>query len=208
MRTRILMALVAVVLCGCATGRNGGSGGSGAPPEAPWVVTEIYEGHPAIEGPVRQELARQCELVGYATNRAWTVHITGNRIEPSGRNDDGWYGPLDGGSSVHGAYLGQQGEMAFTMWFAFPVDGEPDLSTVSHECVHDLGVYHQGIGGHPLTMVLNGSEWRVHDIMIAGARWPMRVWQAIKRVATPWRPHGFSDRVNGVDYPEAEWGGE
>jgi len=185
--------LLALLLAGCAS-TGGGSGGSSSDDAV-------------IEAAVRPEIARQYQRVGLDPARAEQMVIYGYRLEPTGRNADGYFGLLDM-ATVHGAYEGTQGGTHVKFWFAFPEGGAPDADTVSHECCHDLLIFNEGIGGHPARVVLNGKTWNVHNIMIAGARWPMRVWDATVRAATFWRDRGFSDMVNGTYYGPEETGFE
>ncbi len=182
--TAILMLCMA---CGCRT----------TPAPRPPANGAAYKGNPAIEQPVRIEMVRQLILVGLDPQEGWDHKFTGVRVDPTGRNYDGYYGPLDSGNSVHGAFRGRKGSQWSTLWFAFPADGKPDAPTVSHEVCHWLLKYNEGVGGHPETATVNGKLWNVHDIIKPEARWPMRAWTATKRVATFWRDKGFTEEING-----------
>ena len=200
-----LASLLAIAtLTGCATQHDLGS----LPPQYPGQVGDFenrvaicYEGPPEIEALVRAEMKRQVLATG--VNAQGLQHcFVGVRLEPLGRNLDGWYGDLGNGDIVHGAYEGRQGAQWSTFWFAYPEGGSPFSDTVSHEVCHWTLIYNEGTGGHPETATIGGKEWNVHDIMSAGVRWPMLInaFNAVKRALTVWRKPGFSETVNGVYY--------
>lgn len=88
--------------------------------------------------------------------------MTGIRIRPEDENGDGL---------VQGAFQGMEGQLECTFWFAYEAADTPHLPTVSHEVLHWLAIYHEGTGGHPLELELNGRTWPADDVMITGGCW-------------------------------------
>jgi len=156
------------------------------------ISTARYRGDPAIEPMVRAEYARQLSLVGYNPAVADAFTFEGLRLDPAGRNRDGYYGDLSG-RLVHGAYLGRQEAEWVTFWFAYPASGNPDKDTVVHEVLHHMGKQCCNYGGHPTKMLLNDREWAVSAILGTGVKWPMfaAIWGAVRHPVAVWDNSGY-----------------
>ena len=180
--TLILLCLVAV-LAGCKTGRR-------------HTEADFYYGDAAIEAPVRHEYRRQLELLGLPGDVADTFTFEGIRLEPTGRNRDGYYGNLvrrAGTVAVHGAYSGAKGQRWVKFWFAYPADGRPDADTVAHETGHLVIRQTIDVGGHPMNVAINGRTWKIDRLIGTGVKWPMlaTLWNAVRHPIAVWKNSGY-----------------
>jgi hypothetical protein len=172
------------------------------PLDSYYIATDDFIGHREIEAPVRKEMRDLLILVGSDPSEADTMKFVGNRIEPLGRNRDGYHGALPisatEGVDVHGANSGtatnRDGSLRLgwsEFWFAFPEDGKPDGWTVRHEAMHQIGNCCCGFSGHPEEFVCNGRHLVVKDVLGHGIRWPAAVWNAVRHPIAVWDGSGY-----------------
>lgn len=207
-----LMTLLVAAMTACSTTKNTGPEPIMPPSGDEYhVETDSFIGHPAIEAPVREQMRALLTLIeGADPSEADTMKFVGNRLEPTGRNRDGFHGDLPQGTNfvgVHGANSGtatnQSGSIRLgwsEFWLAFPEDGSPDGWTVRHEAMHQVGNCCCSFGGHPESFDCNGRRYIVQDVLGAGIRWPAQLWNAVRHPVAVWDNSGYKCRHGG------DWG--
>ena len=160
---------------GCSTG-NGGGGSQGN-----------YRGPDEWRDPILAEIHRQDEYTGGAPGEASQVSVNVYRCgSPSGETRDGPYAcdpactHVDG--CVHAWNLSRPGSWGTEFLFVAKPGDMPPHPIIRHEVGHfifrDSAEQANHPTGHPDKVTVRGRVYRVTDV-IAGARWPARVWNAV-----------------------------
>lgn len=171
MKNLIAALVLAVLASGCAS-------------------TDKSRGDKDLVAAVRQEIARQYEVIGVDPGQAASVRITVKTCEPKGENGDGPYVCADnpGARIAEGCVHAWQMSGWHTDTTEFMFAGTPRQWTINHEVWHftmrrwgDDPQEQLARNGHPEKVHILGKVFSNRDV-IGGSRWP-----AIVRSLQFWR---------------------